>query len=155
MLTSQIHQNTADILTPEFIRILTASGLTGVTIGDCLGDPVANWYNATRTNTPTGTSLPSTLVITSTATPTGVVAPDAACGGAQGFVCEAGACCSQFGFCGTTAEHCGAGCNPVFGVCGAFVPVAPAAPVPGVPVAMPAPGAALPLNFQPGGVNFE
>lgn len=117
---------------------MTQSGLRGVTVGDCLGDPVANWYNATRTSTPTGTAVASTISITSTATPTGVLSPDAACGGPQNFVCLAGTCCSQFGFCGTTAAHCGAGCNPLFGVCGVSVPVAPGAPPP-VPVPAPAP----------------
>ncbi|KAM0277064.1 hypothetical protein ACHAQH_006134 [Verticillium albo-atrum] len=129
-LAHDIHQNTAEVLTPEFIRSIAASGLRGVTVGDCLGDPVANWYNATRTFTPTGTVLASTISITSTSTPTGVLSTDSSCGGPSNFVCPAGTCCSQFGFCGTSPQHCGTDCQPTFGVCGVFVPVDPNAPVP-------------------------
>jgi peptidoglycan/xylan/chitin deacetylase (PgdA/CDA1 family) len=129
-LAHDIHQNTAQVLTPEFIRSITASGLRGVTVGDCLGDPPANWYNGTRTSTPVGTQPASTISITSTSTPTGILTTDTTCGGASGFVCAPGDCCSQFGFCGTSAQHCGTGCNPLFGVCGAFVPVDPNAPPP-------------------------
>ncbi|KAM0326776.1 hypothetical protein ACHAQA_006650 [Verticillium albo-atrum] len=149
-LAHDIHQNTAEILTPEFIRSIAASGLQGVTVGDCLGDPVANWYNATRTFTPTGTAVASTISITSTATPTGVVSTDSSCGGANNFVCPAGTCCSEFGFCGTTAQHCGTNCNPLFGVCGVFVPVDPNAPQ---PTAAPQPTGGVSPDSSCGGAN--
>jgi chitinase len=42
----------------------------------------------------------------------------AACGPGKGY-CASGACCSQFGYCGTTAAHCGTGCQSNFGTCGA------------------------------------
>lgn len=32
--------------------------------------------------------------------------------------CGAGICCSQYNWCGTTAEHCGAGCQSQYGTCG-------------------------------------
>ncbi|CAH1763928.1 4841_t:CDS:2 [Entrophospora sp. SA101] len=40
--------------------------------------------------------------------------------------CLNGFCCSEFGFCGSTAEHCGKGCQSAFGRCGEAAP--PAAP---------------------------
>ncbi|CRK15252.1 hypothetical protein BN1723_010591 [Verticillium longisporum] len=114
---SQVHQNTAEVLVPEFLRILATTNLTAVPVGQCLGDPEENWYSTTRTATPTATGVPTPVIITSTVTPTGVIGPDGACGGDQGFVCLAGTCCSQFNFCGTSRDHCGTGCQNAFGVC--------------------------------------
>lgn len=45
------------------------------------------------------------------------VSPDASCGAAAGFKCKPGDCCSQYNFCGNTADHCGASCQPAFGTC--------------------------------------
>ncbi|KAK0728914.1 hypothetical protein B0T21DRAFT_203386 [Apiosordaria backusii] len=39
------------------------------------------------------------------------------CGAGLGS-CPAGQCCSQYGWCGVTSEHCGAGCQSGFGTCG-------------------------------------
>jgi chitin recognition protein len=59
---------------------------------------------------------------------TGGVSPDGSCGGAQGFTCVEGTCCSQWGFCGVEAGHCGTGCQSAFGLCGLEnVPVATSA----------------------------
>ncbi|KAG7113806.1 peptidoglycan-N-acetylglucosamine deacetylase like protein [Verticillium longisporum] len=116
-LAHDVHQNTAEVLVPEFLRILATTNLTAVPVGKCLGDPEENWYSTTRTATPTATGVPTTISITSTVTPTGVIGPDGACGGDQGFVCLAGTCCSQFNFCGTSRDHCGTGCQNAFGVC--------------------------------------
>lgn len=130
----QVHQNTAEVLTPEFIRIIQASGLRGVTVGECLGDPAENWYRPRRATTPTATSGPtSTVSITSVNTPTGAVDVNGACGGSTGFFCAPGACCSEHGFCGTSQAYCAAGCQPEFGVCGVMVsaaPVSSSAPAP-------------------------
>ncbi|KAA8908143.1 hypothetical protein FN846DRAFT_685514 [Sphaerosporella brunnea] len=48
-----------------------------------------------------------------------VVSPDGTCGGSNGYTCPAGTtkCCSQWGWCGDTAEFCGTGCQPAFGSC--------------------------------------
>jgi hypothetical protein len=35
--------------------------------------------------------------------------PKGTCGGSTGFVCAAGQCCSQYGYCGTGAGYCGTG----------------------------------------------
>jgi peptidoglycan/xylan/chitin deacetylase (PgdA/CDA1 family) len=38
--------------------------------------------------------------------------------------CQNGFCCSEFGFCGSTTEHCGKGCQSAFGRCGEAAPPA-------------------------------
>ncbi|KAF4869354.1 Chitin deacetylase [Colletotrichum siamense] len=121
-LAHEVHQNTAEYLVPEFLRIIKENNLNAVTVGECLGDPEANWYKTKRTSTPTATASKIVVSITSTATPTGVIGPDGACGGTEGYVCEAGACCSEYGFCGSSQAYCGTGCQPLFGVCGAAAP---------------------------------
>ncbi|KAK2765403.1 hypothetical protein FQN54_008249 [Arachnomyces sp. PD_36] len=45
------------------------------------------------------------------------VSTDAQCGAAVGMRCEPGLCCSQYGSCGNTAEHCGLTCLPSYGDC--------------------------------------
>jgi len=41
---------------------------------------------------------------------------DGKCGGSYGS-CPEGTCCSKFGYCGTTKDHCGAGCQSKYGYC--------------------------------------
>jgi hypothetical protein len=36
--------------------------------------------------------------------------------------CPSTLCCSQYGYCGSTSEYCGNGCQGTFGVCGAVTP---------------------------------
>ncbi|KAK2052915.1 polysaccharide deacetylase [Colletotrichum caudatum] len=140
-LAHDVHQNTAEYLVPEFLRIIKEKNLRAVTVGECLGDPKANWYKTKRTSTPTATASKVTVTITSTATPTGVIGPGGACGGDQGYVCEAGACCSEYGYCGYSQAYCAAGCQPLFGVCGAVGPVASGSATSSAPVATPTGGA--------------
>ncbi|KAL2255308.1 hypothetical protein VTK26DRAFT_3646 [Humicola hyalothermophila] len=48
------------------------------------------------------------------------VSADGTCG--QGVTCSGsrfGTCCSAHGFCGSTSDYCGDGCQPEFGACGA------------------------------------
>ncbi|KAI1096594.1 glycoside hydrolase family 18 protein [Rostrohypoxylon terebratum] len=45
---------------------------------------------------------------------------DGSCGASTGLTCagfNGGACCSQYGFCGASAAHCGLGCQAGFGTC--------------------------------------
>ena len=44
------------------------------------------------------------------------VSTNGRCGKKLG-VCPSGECCSQYGYCGTTSKHCGAGCQSEFGKC--------------------------------------
>jgi hypothetical protein len=39
-----IHEQTANNLTEFMLKTITDLGYKGVTVGECLGDPVANWY---------------------------------------------------------------------------------------------------------------
>jgi len=39
------------------------------------------------------------------------------CGEAAGYRCPSPECCSQWGYCGTTSLHCGAGCEGSYGEC--------------------------------------
>ena len=103
-------------------------GYRGVTVGECLGDPEANWYRASSGKTVTSSSAspsatPSASGTSSaapTATTTGT-SQDGTCGSAVGLSCigfSEGSCCSQYGYCGSTTNHCGTGCQSVFGTCG-------------------------------------
>jgi len=39
------------------------------------------------------------------------------CGSSVGISCSNGLCCSKYGYCGSTDEYCGTGCQPHFGRC--------------------------------------
>jgi len=39
------------------------------------------------------------------------------CGGDSGFTCAPGSCCSEWGYCGTSAAYCGAKCQSQYGTC--------------------------------------
>ncbi|KAH6583942.1 hypothetical protein BASA60_001151 [Batrachochytrium salamandrivorans] len=44
------------------------------------------------------------------------------CGRGTNLKCRSDTCCSQFGFCGTTNEHCRADCQSAFGLCDPLSP---------------------------------
>ncbi|KAL8850898.1 MAG: hypothetical protein Q9221_004211 [Calogaya cf. arnoldii] len=44
VLAHDVHQATADTLVAGMLAEIKARGLKGVTVTECLGDPVANWY---------------------------------------------------------------------------------------------------------------
>jgi hypothetical protein len=49
-----------------------------------------------------------------------VVSTDGSCGGTKGFTCQGssfGNCCSTYGWCGSSTDHCSTGCNSAFGSC--------------------------------------
>ncbi|KAF3891978.1 NodB Homologuey domain-containing protein [Trichophyton interdigitale] len=64
-LAHDVHQTTVDLLIQQLLDELKRRGLRAVTVGECLGDPRANWYRTTPVQVPTGTSTTSP-----TATPT-------------------------------------------------------------------------------------
>jgi peptidoglycan/xylan/chitin deacetylase (PgdA/CDA1 family) len=46
------------------------------------------------------------------------VSPDGSCGPPNGYTCPGStSCCSQWGWCGSSADYCGAGCQSGFGTC--------------------------------------
>ncbi|KAI1843754.1 hypothetical protein JX265_001048 [Neoarthrinium moseri] len=103
-LMHDVHAQTVHVLVQEAINRIKARGLNPVTVGECLGDNAANWY---RVSGSTPSPPPST----------GNPSPDDTCGGANGYSCINNQCCSQWGWCGTTSEYCGAGCQSPFGRC--------------------------------------
>ncbi|CAG8971104.1 hypothetical protein HYALB_00010681 [Hymenoscyphus albidus] len=107
-------------LTDYMLASMRAKGYRGVTVGDCLADPKANWY---RGNTPTTPTPPTGGLAIST---------DGTCGATTTCVGSTfGNCCSQYGWCGSTADHCGAGCQAGSGTCtgSQTPPTTPAKPV--------------------------
>ncbi|KAK2008299.1 polysaccharide deacetylase [Colletotrichum eremochloae] len=47
-LCHDVQQNTAEVLLPDILRVMKEKNLKGVPVGECLGDPEANWYRAER-----------------------------------------------------------------------------------------------------------
>ncbi|KAH7139458.1 chitin binding protein [Dendryphion nanum] len=120
-----IHQQTVYNLTEFMLSTVTNLGYRAVTVGECLGDPQANWYRSSS-GSGSGGSISTTTAAstpTSTSSPgTGGKTPstDGTCAGTGGFTCAGtsfGTCCSQYGWCGTTDGHCGDGCQTGFGTC--------------------------------------
>jgi peptidoglycan/xylan/chitin deacetylase (PgdA/CDA1 family) len=110
-----IHEQTALNLTGYMLSYLKSKGYRGVTMGECMGEPEANWY---RTSGEGGgsTTPPPTSGGGSGSTP---VSTDGSCGSGKGTCAGStfGNCCSQYGWCGSSADHCSAGCNSAFGTC--------------------------------------
>lgn len=120
-----IHEQTANNLTDYMLSTLTQLGYKGVTVGDCLGDPKANWYRSAGgagAANPTSSSRAASRASTAPAsTKTPKVTTDATCGGRNQYTClgsSFGNCCSSAGYCGKTTAYCGTGCQPGFGTCG-------------------------------------
>jgi len=121
-IAHDIHEATALSLTGYMLEYLKSKGYLGVTMGECMGEPEANWY---RTSGESGSS-PSPNPGNGSS-----VSTDGACAG-NGKTCQNspfGNCCSQYGWCGSSADHCGQGCNASFGTCGTGSTPAPSTPV--------------------------
>ncbi|RYC86268.1 hypothetical protein BFJ63_vAg10910 [Fusarium oxysporum f. sp. narcissi] len=111
-------------LTEYMLKSLNHNGFKTVTVGECLGDPKDNWYRMIDDQSnPTNTVDPP-LSQTSLSSSTGTFPPttDGRCGSHQGgATClhepDGETCCSQYGWCGSTVDHCGRGCQPIFGTC--------------------------------------
>jgi hypothetical protein len=113
-----IHEQTANNLTEYMLITLKDLGYKAVTVGECLGDPVANWY---RTAGGAGTPAVTASSAAPASTGTKKVTVDATCGGTNQYTClgsSFGNCCSQNGYCGSTTDYCGTGCQSGFGNCG-------------------------------------
>ncbi|KAK4044010.1 hypothetical protein C8A01DRAFT_43171 [Parachaetomium inaequale] len=132
-----IHYQTVYNLTDYVLTSLFAAGYKAVTVGECLGDPAANWYRAgpsggtlvpttsvaapTSTRTPTTSSSGPTRVTVSVAPTRTGASTDGTCG--NGVTCAGtrfGACCSVFGYCGVGDDFCSveSGCQAAWGGCG-------------------------------------
>ncbi|KAH8194847.1 hypothetical protein TruAng_010980 [Truncatella angustata] len=136
-----IHWQTVYNLTDYFLESLFSYGFRSVTVGECLGDPPANWYRAGSSSVPAYTFPVKSPTVSldcgeaamakrttvgqaadsstgASPTPTGgaVVSEDGDCG--NGITCvgsEFGNCCSQYGYCGNTTDYCDQGCQPAWG----------------------------------------
>lgn len=114
-----IHDQTANNLTEYMLKTLTDLGYKAVTVGECLGDPVDNWYRKAD-----GAGVSTATASAPASTGTKKVTTDATCGGTNQYTClgsEFGNCCSASGWCGTTSEYCGSGCQSGFGNCGSNI----------------------------------
>lgn len=114
-----IHYQTAYNLTTFMLDTIEAQGYTAVTVGQCLGDPKANWYRDASGTSSSATTTATTSAATSTVNSALVISTDATCG--TGLTCQGstfGNCCSQAGWCGSTTDYCGTGCQSAFGTCG-------------------------------------
>lgn len=122
VLAHDVHEQTVKNLTAYMITTAQARGYNLKRVGDCLGDPEANWYrtapnsgsstttSATSTKTSStstkSTSVTATGTKTSTsasATATGgvTISPNQQCGGSTGYTCKGSAfgnCCSFYGY---------------------------------------------------------
>jgi len=76
-----------------------------------------------------GTIIPVTTTVTSSppSTTTYPPSPDNTCGKAVGYSCV-NSCCSKNGWCGSSSDYCGTGCQSAFGQCGTIVPTEPPEP---------------------------
>ncbi|USP73779.1 carbohydrate esterase family 4 protein [Curvularia clavata] len=113
-----IHEQTAMNLTEYMLSTLTQLGYKAVTVGECLGDPADNWY---RKADGAGATTPTSSSAAPAPTGAKTVSPDATCGGTKGYTCSGstfGNCCSSAGWCGSTTDYCGTGCQSGFGTCG-------------------------------------
>jgi hypothetical protein len=123
------------------LQYLKSKGYRGVTMGECMGEPEANWYRTSGDGGGGSTTPPPT-----SGTP---VSTDGSCGSGKATCAGStfGNCCSQYvsshlsldhqltlrryGWCGSSTDHCGTGCNSVFGTCSGGGSTSPApAPVP-------------------------
>ncbi|KAK2000074.1 glycoside hydrolase/deacetylase [Colletotrichum falcatum] len=135
-----IHEQVATTFTNHMLDSIVANGWKAVTVGECLGDPPANWYRgnvpaynfkisavspkactstspATSKGTSPASASSASAASTSTALP---VSLDATCGATAGKTCQGstfGNCCSVNGWCGSTSAYCGTGCQPGYGTC--------------------------------------
>jgi hypothetical protein len=104
------------------LQYLKSKGYRGVTMGECMGEPEANWYRTSGgggggSTTPTNPPTSGTPVST-----------DGSCGSGKATCAGStfGNCCSQYGWCGSTTDHCGTGCNLAAGTCSGGGSTAPA-----------------------------
>lgn len=98
-IAHDIHQQTAQNLTGYMIQTMQAKGYKLVTLGECLGEPEANWYRSAATGRVASSSSFSAPGSTATSSGTGsatssgpaatptAVSTDSTCGGTSGFTC--------------------------------------------------------------------
>ena len=108
---------------------ITQGVCTTYNLGNCnaaLPVPVTANCPAVAPSPPSPPAPPSPPGVVSSSPPpppsggvcTGTAGFGGACGATNGGnCCQGGQCCSQYGWCGVTTAHCGAGCQAAYGVC--------------------------------------
>lgn len=116
VIAHDVHEQTVYNLTIHMLRRLYQAGYTPVTVGECLGDPSANWYRWTDTTAAVSDTVDSG--VDHNVRRQKPVSNDGTCG--KEYTCTGskfGRCCSTHGFCGNGIEHCGEGCQETSGEC--------------------------------------
>jgi Polysaccharide deacetylase len=114
-LSHDTHYQSVYNLTAFMLQTIASYGYgTSVTVGECLGDPPANWYR---------TAAAPSVCNTTTQT----ITTDGTCGGT--LTCKGssfGNCCSIYGWCGSNSSYCDpANCQSNYGECGLILYVSP------------------------------
>ncbi|TLD30541.1 hypothetical protein PspLS_02315 [Pyricularia sp. CBS 133598] len=117
VLAHDIHYNSSTRLTQFMLELVARKGLRPVTLGECLGDPAEFWYRDVS-----GSSGGAATTSPSKPKPGAAskmrLSTDGQCGG--DVTCadsQWGSCCSRYNWCGSSADHCDAGCQSQFGQC--------------------------------------
>ncbi|KAL8300719.1 hypothetical protein RB593_010184 [Gaeumannomyces tritici] len=87
--------------------------------GTCSGGDSSSSSSSASASKSLAASTKGTVAGTTSAaaSPTVKATPDGSCGGANGYSCPAGQCCSKNGWCGTSDDFCSFGCKAAFGTC--------------------------------------
>ncbi|KAI6402251.1 hypothetical protein MCOR08_010125 [Pyricularia oryzae] len=123
VLAHDIHYNSSTRLTQFMLELLARKGLRAVTVGECLEDPAEFWYREASASSGSGSSAATAPSKPKPKPKPGATSKlkastDGRCGG--DVTCSDthwGSCCSRYGWCGSTADHCNAGCQSQFGQC--------------------------------------
>ncbi|KAL7791552.1 carbohydrate esterase family 4 protein [Trichoderma ceciliae] len=135
VLAHDVHNQTVVNLTKYMVELSRGRGYTLVTVGECLGDPPENWYRWAPSKRSTFTNLVTGPVSNSGGdgdTTTSNVSKDQRCGDKWDTTCKgskSGRCCSFYGYCGNTAQHCGTGCDSNYGDCSVVARNKPRLPI--------------------------
>ncbi|KUJ12321.1 uncharacterized protein LY89DRAFT_592922 [Mollisia scopiformis] len=119
---------TTDVIIPNPGPDVTTGGTKeGAVSGTCtpvngIGGRTGSASSGGSTSVAPDASSGSTAPTASSAPPASSISPtvDGQCSGSQTCAGQSiyGPCCSQWGYCGNTNAHCGAGCMAGFGTCG-------------------------------------
>jgi chitin deacetylase len=110
VIAHDVHEQTVHNLTEYMLEKLYTNGYRAVTVGECLGDAMQNWYRKDSQVKVPGKLKPQP--------PVENISPDGKCGGNLSCIGSAfGFCCGGNGSCGNSTDACGAGCQPNAGYC--------------------------------------
>ncbi|GKT47910.1 chitin deacetylase ARB_04768 [Colletotrichum spaethianum] len=97
----------------------SSASLTGAGSSSTVGTSTRSTSSSAAVSA-AGSSTGSAASSAASSSSTLPVSTDGTCGASNGRQCfgsSAGNCCSQYGWCGSTTEHCGTGCQSAYGTC--------------------------------------